>query len=225
MIAGEGADVPERAEPDHVVVTRTAYDLVAEDYARLLDGWLASSPWETAVLGAFAGTVLADGGGPVLDAGCGTGRITGHLASLGLDVSGVDLSPGMIAVAQRDHPDLAFAVGSMADLALADGTLAGALAWYSVIHTPPADRPAVFRELARVLAPGGHLVVAFQVGDECVHLEHAYGHDLSLDAYRLDPDAIAAELTAAGLPVTARLVRDPVAPEPQQQAYLFARKP
>jgi SAM-dependent methyltransferase len=213
------------ADRGHEAVTRTAYDLVAEDYARLLADWLDASPWEQAVLGAFAATVLAAGGGPVLDAGCGTGRITGHLAALGLDVSGVDLSPGMVDVARRTLPDLPFAVGTMADLAVADGTLAGALAWYSIIHTPPADRPAVFDELARVLAPGGHLVVAFQVGNERVRLEHAYGHDLTLDAYRLDPDTIAAELEAAGLPVTARLVRDPVAPEPQQQAYLLARKP
>lgn len=213
------------AEPDHEVATRTAYDQVAEDYARILDGWLEASPWESAVLAAFAGTVLADGGGPVLDAGCGTGRITGRLVALGLDVSGVDLSPGMLAVARRDHPDVVFTVGTMTDLALDDGSLAGALAWYSVIHTPPVDRPAVFAELTRVLAPGGHLVVAFQVGDECVHLEHAYGHDLALDAYRLDPEVIAAELEASSLRITARLVRDPVAPEPQQQAYLFARKP
>ena len=57
-----------------------------------------------------------------------------------------------------------------------------------------------------------------------VHLEHAYGHDLSLDAYRLAPDAVSVLLHEAGLFVHARLLREPDEQESTPQAYLLARK-
>ncbi|MFD4664838.1 MULTISPECIES: class I SAM-dependent methyltransferase [Streptomyces] len=46
----------------------------------------------------------------------------------------------------------------MTDLDLADGSLGGIIAWYSIVHTPPELLPVVFAEFHRVLAPGGHLL-------------------------------------------------------------------
>lgn len=206
--------------------TRAAYDRVAEDYAVLLADHLGSSPWDRAQLGAFAELVQTSGGGPVLDAGCGTGRLIGHLLDLGLDVHGIDLSPGMVDVARRAHPSVPVAVGDLTALDLPDASQAAALAWYSIIHLPAADRPAAFAELHRVLRPGGPLLVAFQVGDEVAHLTAAYGHDdLDYDAHRLDPDHIAAELAAAGLEERARTVRAAEDGEATPQAYLLVRRP
>lgn len=208
-------------EPSFVHATRAAYDTVAADYAEVLRDALAAAPFDRAMLGAFAEYV----GGPVADLGCGPGRITGYLASLGLDVFGVDLSPEMVAVARRLHPDVRFEEGSLLGLDLPDGGLAGAVAWYSVIHTPPELLPVVCAEFARVLAPGGYLALAFQSGaDEPRHIAHAYGHDLSLDAYRFSPSTMSALLSEAGLGVVAQLVREPAAPEKVPQAYLIARK-
>jgi ubiquinone/menaquinone biosynthesis C-methylase UbiE len=213
------------AEPAGTLdAVRTSYDTVADDYAELLRDSLAASPTDRAMLGLFAEQVAASGGGEVADLGCGPGRITGHLAALGLDVRGVDLSAGMVAVARREHPQLRFDVGSMTALDVADGSLAGALAWYSLIHLPTADLPAVLAELARVLRPGGHLLVAFQVGDEEVRLREAYGHPVSLVVHRRTPDLVIALLADAGLAVHTRLVRDPVGWETSPQAYLLARK-
>ena len=132
------------SEPSHVSQTRAAYDIVADDYAALLADVLAASIFDRAVLSAFAELVLTDGGGPVGDLGCGPGRVTAHLASLGLSAFGVDLSPGMVAVARRTYPHLRFDQGSISDLAIADGVLAGAATWYSLIHTPPSLQPSVF---------------------------------------------------------------------------------
>ena len=113
----------------------------------------------------------------------------------------------------------------MSALALEDGSLAGALAWYSLIHTPPEQLPGLVAELARVLAPGGRLLTAFQVGDERRHVSRGYGHEVSFDAYRLPPDFVAGLFEAAGLAMEARLVRAPQEPEQVPQAYLLARKP
>jgi SAM-dependent methyltransferase len=144
---------------------------------------------------------------------------------LGLTVFGIDLSPAMIMQASRSYPGLRFQVGSMMALDLMDRALRGIVAWYSIIHTPPEFLPLLFTEFYRVLAPGGQLLLAFQAGDECLHLEHGYGHRVSLDAYRLPPDRIADLLRRAGLDVRAELVREPDGPEKTRQAYLLARKP
>ncbi|MFD0743796.1 class I SAM-dependent methyltransferase [Phytohabitans flavus] len=162
--------------------------------------------------------------------GCGPGRITTYLDGLGLDVSGIDLSPEMVAVASRAYPELYFRTGTMAALDFADGALSGLVAWYSVIHTPPERLPRVFTEFARVLRPGGHLLMAFQVATtggtdfEPRHITRAYGHDLDLDAYRLPPDRVTDLLAAAGIEVTTRVVREPGEREKSQQAYLMARR-
>ncbi|MDJ0346190.1 class I SAM-dependent methyltransferase [Streptomyces sp. H10-C2] len=211
-------------EPSYLSATRAAYDIVAVDYAELLRTELAAKPLDRAMLATFAELVEATGTGPVADLGCGPGRVTAHLDALGLSAFGVDLSPEMVVVARRDHPDLRFDEGSMTALDLADGVLAGIVAWYSIIHTPPERLPVVFAEFHRVLAPGGHLLLAFQVGDERRHFEQAYGHAVSLDAYRLPPDWVEELLSQAGFAVHARLLREPERAEKNQQAYLMARK-
>ncbi len=209
--------------PD-VAATRAAYDTVAADYERLLRGELERKPFDRAMLAVFADQVAAGGDGEVADLGCGPGRVTAHLASLGLDVFGVDLSPGMVQVARSQHPGLLFEVGSMASLDLPDASLAGAVAWYSIIHTPAERRPALFAEFARVVRPGGWLLLAFQTGNEVVPIRHAYGHDVALDAFRLSPAGIQAALREAGFLTHAELVRQPSAEEKTAQAYVLLQR-
>jgi SAM-dependent methyltransferase len=208
-----------------VDATRTSYNTVAADYAELVKAELGNKPLDRAMLAAFAEYVRAGGGGPVADLGCGPGRVTVHLEGLGLDAFGVDLSPEMVAVARRSHPHLRFDVGSMTGLDIKDDSLAGALVWYSTVHTPLEELPVMFGEFHRTLAPGGHLLIAFKVGDERVHLEHAYGHDLDLDVYRCPPERVAELLRRAGLVEVARLVREADARENTPQAFILARKP
>ena len=215
-------------EATYLRATRAAYYTVAADYERLLRTELDAKPLDRAMLAAFSELVRAPGAGPVADLGCGPGRITAHLHSLGVDVFGVDLSPGMIEVARRTHPGLRFAVGSMTGLDLADGSLGGAVAWYSTVHTPPELLPAVFAECRRVLAPGGHLLLAFKAGDRHLHRDRAYGHEVSLDIHWMPPDHVAGLMSEAGLVVDARMVREPDESErPRQgrQAFFLARRP
>ncbi|MFI0263877.1 class I SAM-dependent DNA methyltransferase [Streptomyces sp. NPDC017056] len=215
-------------EPNFLLDTRASYDAMADDYVAFASGELDAKPLERGMLAAFADLVRAGGGGPVADVGCGTGRVSAHLAGLGLSVFGVDLSPGMLAVARREHPGLRFEEGSMLALDIPDGSLAGVVAWYSTIHVPAERLPEAFAEFHRVLAPGGHLLAAFQVGDEPLRLEEAWGHPVSLDFHRWQPDRFAALLDRAGLPVRARMLREPdvgAFAERTPQATLLARKP
>ncbi|WP_432037829.1 class I SAM-dependent DNA methyltransferase [Streptomyces cucumeris] len=212
-------------EADFLRTTRTSYDAIAVDYAERFRDELAGMPLERAVLGAFAETVREAGGGPVADVGCGPGEVTAYLDGLGLPVFGIDLSPGMLALARREHPGLRFEEGSMLALDQPDGSLGAVVAWYSTIHVPAERLPEVFAEFHRVLVPGGRLLVAFQVGDEPRCFTEAFGHPVDLTFRRWRPDRIAELLDAAGLPVHARTVRGPERWESTPQAVLIARKP
>lgn len=194
------------AAPGFLESTRAFYDAVAEEYAAMFHDVLATRPLDRAVLRGFAELVGA--GRPVADLGCGPGLVTGYLAGLGLDVHGLDLSESMLAVARRENPALRFERGSMLELDLPDGALAGVVSWYSSIHTPVERLPALFAEFHRVLAPGGHLLVAFQVGDRPNRHERPFGHPVTLDFLRRRPDDMTALLTGAGFRTVSRTVRE-----------------
>ncbi|MGC7098486.1 class I SAM-dependent methyltransferase [Amycolatopsis lurida] len=136
--------------------TRTSYDTVADDYASQLRDAVAGDAYLRGALATFAEQVRE---GPVADIGCGPGHVTAHLAGLGVDAFGIDLSPAMIEVARRDHPGLRFEVGSMTELDLAPGSVGGVLAWWSLIHIPDDEIPLVLGHFRRVLRPGGPLLV------------------------------------------------------------------
>ncbi|MFF9088951.1 class I SAM-dependent methyltransferase [Streptomyces sp. NPDC014991] len=209
---------------DFLTATRTFYDTVAEDYAGHFPEPLADRPLERALLGAFAEQVGP--GGTVADLGCGPGAVTAHLAELGLSVFGLDLSESMVAIARRDFPGLRFEQGSMLDLPIADGTLAGAVSWYSSIHTPDDRLPALLAEFHRVLAPGGRLLLAFQTGEAPLRLDRPWGRPVVLDFLRRRPDRMAELLTDAGLTVRSTTVREREEShgESAPQAFLLAQK-
>lgn len=199
--------------------TRAAYDAVATLYADMFRDVLDGLPLDRALITAFAELVPS---GPVADLGCGPGHLTAVLHGLGLDAHGLDLSPAMIARARADHPHLRFEEGSMTELDVPDGGLAGILAWYSFIHMDPAELPALLAEFHRVLAPGGHLLLAFQSTDG-TEVE-PFDHKVVL-AYRWPVDALAALAREAGLTEVARLLRRPTEIERFPAGNLLVRKP
>ena len=78
-----------------------------------------------------------------------------------------------------------------------------------------------------MLRPRGHVLLAFQVGEDTLHLDEAFGRAVSLDFHRLRPDDVVALLEGAGSDVTARLVRapDPAGVAAQiPQGFVLARR-
>ncbi|MGV9771793.1 class I SAM-dependent DNA methyltransferase [Streptosporangium sp. NPDC003464] len=186
--------------------TRASYDTVAASYADRVRDLLDQTPYERAFLALFADLVRTAGRGPVADVGCGSGRITAYLQKLGVDAFGIDLSPAMVEVARRDHPGLRFEVGSMTDLELADASMAGLVAWYSLIHVPDEEIGAVFTHFHRVLRPDGPLLLGFHVGDGSRLITKGYGeHPMRVYVHRRRPDQVAAWLNDAGFTVEAQM--------------------
>ena len=135
------------------------------------------------------------------------------------------MSRAMLIVARAAHPDIRFEDGLLTALPFPDGSLAGAVCWYSIIHTPPERLSDVFSELRRVLSGDGYLLVAFQAGDgEGVQRFDAYGTRLPLTNFRHSPEKVAQLLGESGLRVHARAVREPeLEHESTPQAFIIAR--
>ena len=100
--------------------------------------------------------------GPVLDAGCGTGRITRALVDLGQPVVAVDYSDACLRrMLERCAGARVLAVQSdLRSIPVRSGVMAAATCMEVHQHVRDADRPRLVAELARVLAPGAALVIS-----------------------------------------------------------------
>ncbi|PSP85678.1 SAM-dependent methyltransferase [Halobacteriales archaeon QS_1_68_17] len=135
---------------------RRAWDDIAETYARRRDPD-----------GPDAGLIdeLRDALPPdplVLDVGCGDGART--LANLPPGSLGVDLSRRALSLARATVPDARLLQADMTALPLADGTVDAVTAYHAVFHVPRTEQPTVYREFARVLEPGGRLLMTLPGG-------------------------------------------------------------
>ena len=206
---------------------RSGYDTIAEDYFKHFPRELPGHHVDRGMLTAFVDLVRDSGLGPVADVGCGPGRLTDYFANtLGLNTFGIDLSPGMIAIARREYPNLRFEIGSMTELDLPDASLGGVIAHYSIMHIPDEVLSGVFAGFHRALAPGGHLLLAFQLGDEFRVRTEAHGHEISIGYHLRPAQRVADWLGDAGFAMLATLTREIDAEwEKAPRGFLLARKP
>jgi SAM-dependent methyltransferase len=96
--------------------------------------------------------------GPVLDAACGTGRHTAYLLKVGRDVIGTDAVAAMLDKAREKFPAVEFRVADLTSLPFEDSSFAGIVCGLAYSHLE--DLGPASSELARVLRPGGRLVVS-----------------------------------------------------------------
>lgn len=199
----------------------STYDAVAEVYADRFSDELLKKPLDRQLLAELASALA--GRGTVADLGCGPGHVAAHLAGLGVETLGIDLSPRMIEVARQRHPGLRFEVGDLLSLALPDAGLAGAIAFYSLIHLPRASLEPAAAEIRRALAPGAPLLVAFHAGEGAIHADEFLGQPVSVDVTLFDPDEMTRALSAAGFAIDRVITRPPVEGEyPSTRAYVRA---
>jgi len=144
--------------------------------------------------------------------------VAAYLASRGANVSGLDLSPEIVAQAKRLSPGLDFVVGDMLALLFADASLAGVVSFYSIVHFDAEQMQRAFAQIARVLAPQGLLALAFHVGRDTVHRDEWFGEAVNVDFRSHEPDVIVGQLADAGLVVDSRQERDPYPPAVEFQS-------
>jgi hypothetical protein len=110
----------------------------------------------------------------------------------------------------------------MTDLDLADASMGGLVAWYSLIHVPDDEIGAVLMHFRRVLRPGAPLLLSFHVGDDSRLMTQGYGHPMKIHVHRRQPGQVAAWLTSAGFAVEAQMTLSSA--ESTHGGILFARR-
>jgi len=199
--------------------TREAYDRVAEAYAAHFHDELADKPLDRALLNWFADETR----GRVADVGCGPAQIGRYLQEKGLEVLAIDQSEPMLSHAKRACPALQTRRADMFHLPLEDGSLAGMVAFYAIVHLEAPALLPLFQEFHRVLQPGGRLLLSFHGGDERIRLDRWFERDVVIEWIFHDPEAVADQLTRARFQVDTRLIRAPYPSEhPSQRVYLSA---
>lgn len=174
---------------------RAAYDRIAAPYATR----------NAAVYGAIVeyGSLLlthTGTGARVLDLGCGHGRDAAWLMAQGASVIGADLSMGMLTYA-REAASGRLVQLDMRHLAFADSAFAGVWCMASLLHLPKPDAPGALREIRRVLAPGGALVLGLQAGVEEGWEESPYDQAVERFFARYQPEEVTALLAHAGFAI------------------------
>ncbi len=157
---------------------KETYNRIAEDWHRdhqKDDWWVEGTDAFIALLGA---------GKSVLDVGCGAGVKSHYLASKGCQVTGIDLSESMIAIAKREVSEADFRVLDMREVGVLEDLYDGVFAQASLLHIPKAEAPDVIKALAAKLKPHGAIYIAVKEQrannpSEEVVTENDYGYEYS----------------------------------------------
>ncbi|GEK83985.1 class I SAM-dependent methyltransferase [Frigoribacterium faeni] len=192
---------------------RDAYAARAVEYGEHLGSMAAVHPSDRQLVDDWA-----DGlDGEIVDAGCGPGHWTHHLTTRGLACRGVDQVSGFVDLARASYPGVRFEVGDLDALEAAPASVGGVLAWYSLIHHEPDAIQRPLAEFARVLRPGGGLLLGFFDGPMVEPFDHAVTR-----AHRWPIDRMAEEARVAGFEIVETRRRTGVGHRPH--AAIVARR-
>ena len=200
------------------------WDARANRYLELFRDEFESKPYDVAVLETFAAALPA--GARVCDAGCGPcGHVARILADRGLDVVGIDLSAKCVALARAEQPSLRFETMDMAAMSFDDASFDGAVAYYALHDQPKSTLPAVFGEFARVLGPGGRLLVVAKEGAGEGWIDDPMGLPAQVFWSAFSPEELRELCVDASFQAPDCAVRDPFPEEiPVRRIYLTAAR-
>jgi len=133
---------------------REAYDDLAETYV----AERSDEPPEAALLAEVRSRL--SGGSRVLDAGCGQGTPVASALTPTHDVVGLDFSAEQLGLAADVVPRAALVQGDMTEIGFDADSFDAVCAYHSIIHVPVPDHSTVIGEFARVLRPGGVLLLS-----------------------------------------------------------------
>ncbi|MDX8034453.1 class I SAM-dependent methyltransferase [Lentzea sp. BCCO 10_0856] len=105
-----------------------------------------------------------DDGAKVLELGCGAGVPSTRKLAERHDVLGIDLSQQQIDLARVNVPGARFEKADMTALDLPDAEFDGIAAFYSILHVPRDEQPALVAQIARWLKPGGLFLASLGTG-------------------------------------------------------------
>jgi len=198
---------------------RRSFDAIADLYASAFAGELERKPHDRDLLDSFARTVAA----PVADLGCGPGHVGAYVAARGPRVIGCDFSVASLRQGRGLFPAMPFVAGDLLRLPFADGSLGGAVAFYSLIYGEEPHLTRCLREIRRVLRPGGALLAAVDGGVGADHFDSYEGRPIDMTIVARDPDRLARLAGGAGLRVEELRIREPYEFEHQTpRVYLRA---
>ena len=201
------------------------YNKVADDYATERWNELYKKRLDQLLLNEFAS--VNKNKGPCADFGCGPGQTTKFLYDTGLkNITGLDLSPAMIAVARRLSPQIKFETGDLLNIAYPTKYFDSALAFYAIVHFNNDEIRKCFSEVNRVLKVGGNFLFSFHVGDQIVHFDKAHDKDVHIDLLFFETDMIVSLLSETGFHPTDAIERRPYEgiEYPSTRAYIWAVK-
>ena len=195
--------------------TGRAYSLRTKEYAELFGSMAAVHPSDRQLVETWADSVT----GPILDAGCGPGQWTNHLAQRGVVACGVDVSSTFIDHARARYSGVSFHVGDINALTAKTASFAGVLSWYSLIHHEPSTIQVPLTEFARVICPGGGLLLGYFHGQTIEKFDHAV-----IGAYKWPAAALSQELGEAGFYVVEAHTRTGADEKPRSHGAIVARR-
>jgi len=203
----------------------TMYDAVAKEWAEAFRDEHDRKPKDRQILDRFAQKI--GDRRPVWDFGCGPGNTAQYLKERGIEISGLDLSENILDEARRCHPAIDFRKGDMLDLDFGNDSLAGVVAFYAIVHFTEAQVETVFREVYRVLQPGGLFLLTYHIGGETMHLDEFLGRKIDIDFMFFTTGFIYGCLDACGFVTIETIEREPYrgVEYESRRAYVFAEKP
>lgn len=201
------------------------YDAVAKEYAERFADELGKKLADQEILNRFSKEV--GNRRPIWDFGCGPGQTTKYLKDRGIAISGLDLSEKLLEQARSMNPGICFQRGDILDLEFEDGSIAGVVAFYAIVHFTERQVKEAFQEVFRVLRPGGIFLFTYHVGEERIHLDEFLGKVVDMDVMFFKTDFISSCLEKCGFHGLEVIERDPYPGIEYQsrRAYAFARKP